>query len=100
VYSLVRQLVWHAPGQFSSMASFSKERFDLLDWNLESLKEALSLFHDLMAVVPSLLFCVIGGLNMLERHKEESEDEGSEDEDEDKDGERDEAKHPNVDTER
>jgi hypothetical protein len=100
VYSLIRQLVWHVPGEFSSIASFNKERFDLLDWNPENLKEALALFHDLMAVVPSLLFCVIGGLNMLERRKEESDDDESDSEDEDEDGGRDEAKHPKVDTEK
>jgi hypothetical protein len=98
VYSLIRQLVWHVPKKFSDRKDFDKSRFDLLDGNPESLSGALSLFRDLLGVVPRLLFCIIGGLNMLGPDEEESEK--NEDNDSD-DGEyKGEARHVEGDTEK
>jgi hypothetical protein len=74
LYSLIRQLTWQAPDRFETQADFSRARFARLDSSPRSLPAALSLFKDLLDVVPRLLFCVIDGLQLLSG-LEENEDE-------------------------
>lgn len=61
LYSLVRQLTWILPDEFEAQKDFSRERFASLDETTSSVVLTLSLFKDLLKIVPRLLFCVIDG---------------------------------------
>ena len=66
VYSVVIQLIWLLPEDFSTDKDFGSERFDSLDRSRESLPRALCLMEDLFTLAPRLLIVVIDGIQMCE----------------------------------
>lgn len=66
VYSLILQLVWLVPEQFSTEKDFTSGRFARLDKSMSSLPDALLLLEDLLTIAPRLLTCVLDGLQTCE----------------------------------
>lgn len=73
VYSLIRQLIELAPPVLDCEISSdpSAERFRKLDGTLNTWEEAISVLDTLLNFMPPLLFCIIGGLDVL--HDESTE---------------------------
>lgn len=69
IYSLVLQLVWLLPDEFSSDRRFDGSRFAVLDGSMNSLETALILFEDLLAQAPRILVCVLDGIQVIEDGK-------------------------------
>ena len=71
VYSLILQLVWLVPEQFSTEKDFTSGRFAKLDKSMSSLPDALLLLEDLLTIAPRLLTCVLDGLQRCEDDKDD-----------------------------
>jgi hypothetical protein len=59
------------PDRFESRVDFSRGRFQAPDSSAQNFLVALSLFKDLLDMVPWLLFCIMDGL-LLPNHLGES----------------------------
>ena len=66
IYTLIAQLVGLLPGDFDSRLDFSAARFDALDRRSDSIEQATTLFKDLVAEGPYMLFVVVDGIQMLD----------------------------------
>lgn len=66
VYSVIIQLVWLLPENFSTDKNFGFELFSSLDRSRETLSRALCLMEDLFTLAPRLLIVIIDGIQLCE----------------------------------
>lgn len=74
VYSLIHQLIWILPDDYSKKKDLSPGRFEALDRSRETLPRALAILEDLLAIVPGCgimapgprLVVVIDGIQLCE----------------------------------
>ena len=76
VYSLILQLVWLVPEQFSTEKDFTSSRFAKLDNSLSSLPDALLLLEDLLTIAPRLLTFVVDGILICEDDRDDEDGTG------------------------
>jgi hypothetical protein len=71
VYSLIHQVALALPEQVDSTwhhdLDLSGSRFSCLDGKISSLDSSIDLLGDLLRIAPSLMFCIIDGLQLLDR---------------------------------
>ena len=66
VYSMLTQLIWLVPEDFSTSIDLSPDRFSLFDRSVESLLHAMLFIQDLLTLAPRILVVVIDGLQLCE----------------------------------
>ena len=66
VYSVIIQLIWLLPENFSTDKDFGSDLFNSLDRSREKLPRALCLMEDLFTLAPRLLIVVIDGIQLCE----------------------------------
>ena len=66
VYSVVTQLIWLLPEDFSTDKDLSPHRFSLFDRSVERLPHAILFIEDLLALSPQLLIVIIDGIQLCE----------------------------------
>ena len=66
VYSVIIQLIWLLPENFSTDKDFGSELFNSLNRSRETLSRALCLMEDLFTLAPRLLIVVVDGIQLCE----------------------------------
>lgn len=67
VYSLIRQSIENLLPVFNTDLDLSQRRFTMIDGTTSSWNEALSVFRDLLSLMPDQVFCVIDGLHWVDQ---------------------------------
>lgn len=66
LYAIVRQVVELLPPLFEADVDLSKTRFHQLDGTIRSWEHALSMFRDLLSLIPRTAVCIIDGIQWLD----------------------------------
>jgi len=66
LYSLLRQMIELLLPRFETTTDLSEQRFRGLDGSMDSWQDALSVFQDLLSLMPSTVFCVVDGIHWLD----------------------------------
>lgn len=66
LYALLRQLVETLPPRLDTAVDLSESRFAKLDGSMNTWKEAIELFGDLLSAFSTIVFCTIDGLHWLD----------------------------------
>lgn len=72
VYSLIRQLVDLVPPALEDGSKFPEDRFKKLDGTTRTWDEAIAILRDLLEMSPSVLICVIDGIQWIDDLSTES----------------------------
>ena len=78
VYSVVIQLIWLSPEDFSTKIDLSPRRFESLDRSVDRLPDVLILMNNLLTLAPRLLIVVIDGVQLCEDGLEPDNNRGTE----------------------
>ena len=65
-YALLRQMFEVLPPRFKTNVDFQESRFLRLDGTMDTWKDAMSVFCDLLALMPNGILCVLDGLQWLD----------------------------------
>lgn len=69
LYALIRQMVELLLPRFETSVNLSDERFRVLDGSFDTWHNSLTLFRDLITLLPGTTFFVIDGIQWLDDHR-------------------------------